>query len=388
MTNLIISEKNFGAGVIWITGYSGAGKTTVGRKVEAQLRNSGFPTIFLDGDDLRSIFSNQWGYEREQRIELARVYFRLFSHLASQGYIVVISAVAMYKEIYMWVRTNIPRHFLLYLDVPEDERIRRDKLTKNIYSEKINLASLYDTPENFDLTLQNSHGVNLNDLSEKIVNTYHSLNQVDRNLGRREHWAEFYSGATVPSNPSPFAEFVSSRIKKLSRILEIGCGNGRDASFFARNGHKVTAIDLSDVAIQKCIEEHKSLGITFISGTLDLPSSAIGDGFDVLYSRFVIHAMPVEEEIAMLNSDFRSLSSGGTIHIECRSINDPLVREGEILSPTERIHGHYRRFIILDELKNRLIKAGFHIVNSIESDRLAVFGSENPVVIRIEGEKP
>ena len=69
--------------VVWITGYSSAGKTTVGRLVEAELRRRNHSTVLLDGDDLRSIFSGRWGYDRADRVELARVYFRLCSHLAS-----------------------------------------------------------------------------------------------------------------------------------------------------------------------------------------------------------------------------------------------------------------------------------------------------------------
>src|SRR5688572_26059917 len=84
------------AKVVWITGYSASGKTTVGRRVELMLRERETSAVFLDGDDLRSILSHKWGYTREDRVGLARVYFRLCSLLASQGIMVVISAVAMY----------------------------------------------------------------------------------------------------------------------------------------------------------------------------------------------------------------------------------------------------------------------------------------------------
>ena len=45
--------------VVWITGYSGSGKTTVARKVEAALRAAGVSTVHLDGDDLRSILAGK-----------------------------------------------------------------------------------------------------------------------------------------------------------------------------------------------------------------------------------------------------------------------------------------------------------------------------------------
>jgi adenylylsulfate kinase-like enzyme len=86
------------AGVIWISGYSAAGKTTVGRHVEHLLRSDGCGTVFLDGDQLRSIFANKWDYTAEERVELALIYFRLCSHLSKQGLIVIISAVAMLNE--------------------------------------------------------------------------------------------------------------------------------------------------------------------------------------------------------------------------------------------------------------------------------------------------
>ena len=51
------------------------------------------------------------------------------------------------------------------------------------------------------------------------------------------------------------------------------------------------------------------------------------------------------------------------------------------MSHTERVEGHYRRFIILEEFKLRLIEAGFEVTETIESNGLARFGEENPVVI-------
>lgn len=73
----------------------------------------------------------------------------------------------------------------------------------------------------------------------------------------------------------------------------------------------------------------------------------------------------------------------GLFFIECRSINDPLARQGEVISPTERIHGHYRRFIVADELERRLLDSGFGIVDMLESNGLARLGDDDPVVIRV-----
>ena len=112
-----------------------------------------------------------------------------------------------------------------------------------------------------------------------------------------------------------------------------------------------------------------------------------GKKFDAIYCRFVLHAMPLSEEIATLHHCSQLMKPGARLYIECRSINDPLARKGEILSKTERIDGHYRRFIVLDELKERLSQASFKVVHAVESDGLSAHGNDNPVVIRLTAER-
>ena len=61
--------------------------------------------------------------------------------------------------------------------------------------------------------------------------------------------------------------------------------------------------------------------------------------------------------------------------------------QGEILSQTERVFGHYRRFIILDEFIQRLVQIGFEVVEAIENIGFAKFGEEDPMVIRVKAIK-
>lgn len=370
-------------GVIWITGYSAAGKTTVGRKVEARLRELGLPTIFLDGDDLRSIFSARWGYEREDRVELARIYFRLCSHLSSQGHTVVIAAVAMYDEVRQWLKSNVPQVLDVFLNVPEEERLRRDDSTKKVYAKMGKLEDLYDAPDAFSLKIDNFGSVSPDFVAEQVLQKFLTIDDESADFGRNEHWGSYYSKASVPAQPSPFAREVADKVSASARLLEIGCGNGRDSVYFDSLGHSVVAVDASDAAIERCKQTHAATGAEFHHGTLPEVAPKLHPDFDIAYSRFVLHAMPVSEEVELLECAFALLKDGGELHVECRSINDPMARMGEVISPTERIHGHYRRFIVQDELVERLKHAGFEVRDLIESDGLAVHGDENPVVIRV-----
>ena len=383
-------QRSTDHGLIWITGYSASGKTTVGRIVERRLKERGLTTIFLDGDDLRSILGAKWGYDRDARVELAHVYFRLCSHLAAQGMVVVISAVAMYDEVRTWLKVNVPRSIEVYLDVPEDERRRRDLATKNVYSKMGNIAELYDRPTTPDLSLGNFGDASPEDIAGEIIDHFLSLEAATADVGREFHWRSYYKSNVAPIRPSPFAESVAARLGgRRLRMIEVGCGNGRDAGFFASLGHDVTAIDLSEAAVEFCREQHPGNSIRFEAGTLPDVALRLDGQFDVVYSRFVLHAMPLEEEIATLQAAAALLRPAGRIFVECRSINDPMARLGEVISPTERIYGHYRRFIIADELIERVQHAGLAIEGEvIELDGLAVYKDDNPVVIRLAAIKP
>lgn len=120
--------------VIWITGLSGAGKTTLATAVVDLLRKEGVSPVLLDGDELRSVLveENSGGrHDRESRLELAFKYSKLCKVIAKQGFIVVIATISLFREIHEWNRKNLPGYLEVFLDVPMEELKRRDP--KKIY---------------------------------------------------------------------------------------------------------------------------------------------------------------------------------------------------------------------------------------------------------------
>ena len=121
--------------VIWITGLSGAGKTTVAEHLTLRIRELGLKPILLDGDILRSLFKNveviSETYNRDARTKLALKYARICKILSSQDFTVIIATVSMFREVYAWNRANLTNYFEVYLKVPLDELRLRDP--KKIY---------------------------------------------------------------------------------------------------------------------------------------------------------------------------------------------------------------------------------------------------------------
>jgi adenylylsulfate kinase-like enzyme len=147
--------------VFWITGLSGAGKTTVGQELWTRLRAAGRPVTFLDGDALRAVIAEDLGYSAGNRRRSAMRNARLCRLLAEQGTDVVCATISLFHEVQRWNRENILDYREIYLRVPIEELRRRD--SKGIYAEAqrsdardvVGLDVPAEAPEAPDLVLDN-----------------------------------------------------------------------------------------------------------------------------------------------------------------------------------------------------------------------------------------
>ena len=88
--------------VYWITGLSGAGKTTIGKLFYEKLKEQHSNTVFFDGDTLRRVFGDDLGYTEEERRKCAMRYSRLCAMLQEQDINVVCCTISMFDEIRDW----------------------------------------------------------------------------------------------------------------------------------------------------------------------------------------------------------------------------------------------------------------------------------------------
>lgn len=210
-----------------------------------------------------------------------------------------------------------------------------------------------------------------------------------------EYWNRFYSQAHQELEaPSSFALHVVDGMAPGTKLFELGCGNGRDALFFASRGLAVTACDRSKVAVET-LQGRPDLGRFairpefLVADFLELGTAYQGAAPDVVYSRFTLHAVPANVQTAALAWARRALAPGGRLLVEVRSVNGSLYGKGE---PAERdafLHdGHYRRFVRLEELTAELTGLGFSIDSATESSGVAVYRDDDPVVIRLIASTP
>lgn len=86
----------------------------------------------------------------------------------------------------------------------------------------------------------------------------------------------------------------------------------------------------------------------------------------------------------MIRNVYNALKKQGRFFVEVRSINDELYGKGEKVGRNAyKYNGHYRRFIVKEELENKLKENGFILEYSEEARNFAPYKDTNPLIIRM-----
>lgn len=133
--------------VIWLTGLSGAGKTTLARALEVELSGAGLRVELLDGDEVRETLSRGLGFSKEDRdTNIRRIGF-VARLLARNGVAVLASAISPYQQSRDDVRNSVEgdgAHFIeVYVRCPLSVLIERD--AKGLYKKALASEILHFT---------------------------------------------------------------------------------------------------------------------------------------------------------------------------------------------------------------------------------------------------
>jgi tellurite methyltransferase len=206
----------------------------------------------------------------------------------------------------------------------------------------------------------------------------------------KNYWELYYSKQNSEYIPSLFAKFVLENfMPKNANLIELGCGNGRDSLFFADNSVNVVAVDQVESEIEFLKHRFDTLNnIRFLAA--DFTNLSNGNKFNVVYSRFTLHAITTIEEKRVLNWAFNNLFTNGFLCIEARGQKNEIFKLGEPVTnePDAFIYnGHFRRFLNLDNLCKSLITLGFTINYANEEKGYAPFNNTDETFLRVIAQK-
>jgi adenylyl-sulfate kinase len=146
---------------LWLTGLSGAGKSTVAELLEWTLHQNGHHTYILDGDLMRSGLCSDLGYSIKDRVEQTRRVSQTARMMVDAGLIVIVAVISPLQEEREKARRCFgPDEFIeIYVDTPLDKCEKRDvkglyrKARENKIPDFTGISSPYEPPEDPEVTL-------------------------------------------------------------------------------------------------------------------------------------------------------------------------------------------------------------------------------------------
>ena len=163
-------------GVLWFTGLSGAGKSTIANLVEVSLHQRGVHTILLDGDNVRHGLNKDLGFTEFDRVENIRRVGEVAKLMTEAGLIVLCAFISPFRAERHLVRELVGDDFIeVFVDTPIEQCIARDP--KGLYKRALageiknftGVDQAYEMPENAELHLKTGRD-SAHALAEDVIN--------------------------------------------------------------------------------------------------------------------------------------------------------------------------------------------------------------------------
>lgn len=162
--------------------------------------------------------------------------------------------------------------------------------------------------------------------------------------------------------PNSFAKTALKEIKKskLKNILEVGCGNGKDSIYFAKNGLKVTATDFDKQPIEiieKKIKKDKikNLEVKVLNHAKELDTIP-RESYDVVYSHLSMQYFKDSKTKKIFEDIYYLLKPKGLLIFKIKSTDDDLYGKGKLIEKDMYYLQHLRHFFSKDYIKERLYR--------------------------------
>ena len=169
-------QKQQRACVLWLTGLSGAGKSTIANRVEKKLTAEGHHTYLLDGDNVRHGLNKDLGFTAQDRVENIRRVAEVAKLMVDAGLIVLVSFISPFRAERRMARALFEpgEFFEVFVDTPLAEAERRD--VKGLYRKArrgelknfTGIDSPYERPEHPEIRIDTT-SVSPEEAAERIV---------------------------------------------------------------------------------------------------------------------------------------------------------------------------------------------------------------------------
>lgn len=168
-------NKHQGA-VLWFTGLSGSGKSTIAKALERKLFERGVHTMFLDGDNLRHGLNGDLGFSAEDRAENIRRVAEVAALGFSHANVVLCSFISPYQRDRRYARAVVPEYRFFEIFAKCDLEVLKRRDPKGLYEKALRgeiknftgISAPYEEPENAELVIETDI-VTVEDAVEEVI---------------------------------------------------------------------------------------------------------------------------------------------------------------------------------------------------------------------------
>ena len=116
---------------IWLIGPSASGKSTIAKELYNKIQSKVSKVIILDGDNIRDLFDNRYGYDATSRSKVTKRYIKLVKWLESFQISSIVSVISPFEKDRLECKESLIGYKQIYLKCSMENRMLRDK--KNLY---------------------------------------------------------------------------------------------------------------------------------------------------------------------------------------------------------------------------------------------------------------
>jgi len=167
-----------------------------------------------------------------------------------------------------------------------------------------------------------------------------------------EYQTQDYYWGTEPNKACYKVLELMPPTKRL-KLLDIGCGEGKDAVFFARNGYEVSAFDVSDAGLEKTRRLAEQAGVRVNAFKADILDYRLDSHYDILFSSGVLHYIKPEYRQEIFDN-YKHYTNAGGIHVFNVFVQKPFIAPPPEKEPNAfawhsgELLAYYRDWLIAD----------------------------------------
>ncbi len=162
--------------ILWFTGLSGSGKSTIANRVEEMLFEMGRHTYLLDGDNIRSGLNKDLGFGKEDRVENIRRIAEVAKLFVDAGIIVLTAFISPYRSERDSIRESVEEGEFIEVFVDTPLQICESRDPKGLYKKArageipdfTGIDSDYEEPDNAEIVLKTAH-MSIDESARQVV---------------------------------------------------------------------------------------------------------------------------------------------------------------------------------------------------------------------------